>query len=175
MRALLTCIAAVAAAGCGDHHDHGFANEPSAPIGARGEPGYHVAAGAFAEIPGGDIGYLVTANGQGGYRLVWTDTAGSPAVFSGTVATDGTFDPNQLVNLNPGGNARVLLNGPSEIDFDSIPGATLDGVDFVTSTEPIYVDALIDGSRVDVGIFFTGAITGALNVSGFDPVAFTSP
>src|SRR5690242_4404308 len=50
------------------------ASEPMASLGPQGYPGYHVLAGASTSLPAGAIGYLVTANGQGGYRVTWTDT-----------------------------------------------------------------------------------------------------
>src|SRR5207302_2014483 len=48
-----------------------LAGEPTASLGPTSYPGYRVLANGSASIPGGDIGYLVTANGQGGYRVVW--------------------------------------------------------------------------------------------------------
>src|SRR2546425_12036057 len=74
--------------------------EPSYTFGSLGLPGYHVSAGSSTSIPDGDIGYLVTSNGQGGYRLAWIDTAGSPAQFDGTISSDGTFDPNGTSKLD---------------------------------------------------------------------------
>src|SRR5437764_14251494 len=54
-------------------------------MGADRQLGYHVSAGAASELPAGDIGFVVTANGQGGYRLSWSDTPGSTAEFAGTI------------------------------------------------------------------------------------------
>src|SRR5260370_24899385 len=59
------------------------ANGGSTVIGKQGVPGYRVLAGGGAEIPAGDLRYVVTANGQGGYRIAWTDTLGSAAHFQG--------------------------------------------------------------------------------------------
>jgi hypothetical protein len=134
--------------------------------------GYHVLAGGSAELPSGDIGYLVTANGQGGYRVVWSDTLNSPAHFSGTVSTDGTFDPAQTHGFS--GAESLTYTGANQIAFSSVPGQNLDGIDLVSSTDPIYLDARIDGSEV-VNIYFTGATTRALVNSVYNPVAFTSP
>jgi hypothetical protein len=165
--ALLSVI--TAASGCGS------TTERFGPLGARGIFGYHILAGGSSLIPVGNLGYLATANGHGGFRIVWTDTRGSDAEFSGSIATDGVFDPGSIVSFNPNGTARITTNGPSEIDFDSIPGANLDGVDLVTSADPIYLTATIGNSTTAVSIFFTGADTHDLNVSAFDPVSFTSP
>jgi hypothetical protein len=143
-------------------------------LGLLGMSGYHVRAGASAELPAGDIGYVVTANGSGGYRITWSDTYGSAAQFSGTITTDGTFDPNQLQHFSGGENITVSSDLRT-IYFDSVPGAVLDGVDLVSSTDPIYLDAAVDGSRQGFSLYFTGADTGQLLTSAFDPVAFTAP
>jgi hypothetical protein len=132
-----------------------------------------VLANGSASIPGGDLGYLVTANGQGGYRVTWTDTLGSAARFSGTITVDGTIDANQTRGFS--GAESITFVGANQIAFESVPGANLDGVDLVSSTDPIYLDAQIDGSHAGVDIYFTGASTDRLLLSGYDPVAFTSP
>src|SRR5262245_34425235 len=62
--------------------------DPAIAVGARRMLGYRVLANADTVIPGGDIGYLVTASGQGSFRVVWVDTANSPAVFSGSITMD---------------------------------------------------------------------------------------
>ena len=41
--------------------------------------------------------------------------------------------------------------------------------------DPIYLDLAVDGSRANFGIFFTGAVSGSVRESSFNPVAFTSP
>lgn len=150
-----------------------LAGEPTASLGPTAYPGYRVLANGSASIPGGDIGYLVTANGQGGYRVAWTDTLNSPARFSGTITVDGTFDTRQTNGLS--GAESLTYTAANQLAFDSVPGSNLDGIDLVSSTDPIYLDALIDGSHVGVNIYFTGAHTAQLVNSAYDPVAFTSP
>src|SRR4051812_17447013 len=105
-------------------------NEPSAILGARAMSGYHVLANADTSIPAGDIGYLVTANGQGGYALYWTDTAGSPAFFSGFVTTDRGFDPNSAMKID--GTEAVTFTATDRIDFSGTPGAAVQGIQFVS-------------------------------------------
>src|SRR5438046_5438972 len=117
-------------------HPHYYDPNPPSPPVVTGSATYHVLAGGAAEIPSGDLGYTVTANGAGGYRLAFTDTLGSGAEFAGTVWTDGEFDARQLASLS--GGASYTLSAPNRIDFDSFPGATLDGFDLVSSTDPIY-------------------------------------
>ncbi len=143
-------------------------------LGAQAMLGYHVAANASAALPDGDLGYVVTANGQGGYRVSWSDTLGSAAHFTGVITTDGTFDPNQLSGLS--GYENITISSDlSTITFDSTPGTALDGVDLVSSTDPIYLDLSVDGSRTGFSIYVTGAQSGGQLSSAYDPVAFTSP
>jgi hypothetical protein len=147
---------------------------PDAPdyLGLQAMLGYHVAAGASAAIPDGDLGYIVTANGQGGYRVSWTDTWNSAARFSGAISTDGYF--LQYSQLSGYENVSTSADGRT-LYFDSVPGSVLDGLDVVSSTDPIYVDASVDGSRSGFGIYFTGADSGRSLSSAYDPVSFTSP
>jgi hypothetical protein len=144
------------------------------PLGVQSMPGYHVLAGAASELPAGDLGFVVTANGNGGYRLTWSDTQGSLARFSGTITCDTTFDPAQLKPYS-GAENLALSADDTTITFDSQPGANVDGVDLVSQSDPIYVDLLVDGSRSGFSIYFTGARSSLLLNSGYDPVAFTSP
>jgi hypothetical protein len=147
---------------------------PDAPqhLGLRAVAGYHVRANAAAAIPGNDIGYAITANGSGGYRIAWAAFAGSGSTFSGSITSDGTFDPNQTAGLS-GRETITLTSDFREIDFSSVPSDQAEGVDLVPSADPIYVDLLIDGAVAHV--YFTGRDSGRLLLSSYDPVAFTSP
>jgi hypothetical protein len=149
------------------------ATDPELQIGQRRMVGYRVLAGASTTIPPNDIGYLITADGHGTYRVVWIDTANSPARFSGSITTDGSIDVNNTFKFN--GNENITITPPSRIDFDDIPGDVLHGVDLVTSSQEIYLDASVNGSRSGFGIYFTGAGSGDVLESPYDPVAFTSP
>jgi hypothetical protein len=149
------------------------ANEPAVLLGQQAMSGYHVAANANTSIPDGDIGFLVTANGQGGYALYWIDTVGSAAVFDGNVTTDVGFEPNSTVKYS--GTEGVTFTSTRRIDFNGVPGASLQGMEFVSQTDPVYFDLRVNGSRSGFGIFFTGARTGLVQESVYDPVAFTSP
>lgn len=174
----LCALFSLGAAGCfGDHRDHGGGDvlvDQARPLGAQGLPGYRVRAGAASELPSNDRGFIVTANGNGGYRLAWGDFAGSTSEFSGVISTDGQLDPTQVQPFSGQENLTLAADNRS-LAFDSTPGGALDGVDVVSSTDPIYVDALVDGSRVGFNIYFTGAESSLLLVSDYDPVAFTSP
>ena len=155
-------------AGCAS----GPAPDRAVPLGVRGELGYHVRAGAASEVPGDEIGFVFTANGQGGYRIAWVALDGSTSSFSGTASSDGVIDAASVTPLS--GREQIDLSADgSAIDFSSVPSSAPDGVDFVPSTDPIYVDLRIDGAPAQ--LFFTGADTSRLYRSDYNPVAFTSP
>ena len=177
---------ALVASGCIVHHDDPYNPGPPSypyldgsgrPAPSSSTPGYHVLANAATSIPGGDIGFLVTANGQGGYRITYTDTLGSAAYFHGSVFTDGEFESysnfHGLRYLTPSDSGPT--GRPSRLDFSSQAFSSVDGLDLVSSTDPIYVDLLINGTTAGVRIFFTDAETGLVSVSAINPVSFTSP
>ena len=136
-----------------------------------GTPGYRVAANAAVTMPDGDLGFVVTANGAGGYRIAWTDTQGTAALFSGTLTTDGSFDYTQLGAL---GEPSIEETASNRVDFSSRPGAAVDGIDLVSSTDPIYLTAFVDGRTDGFSIYFSDPAVG-LATSAYDPVSFTSP
>jgi hypothetical protein len=144
------------------------------PLGAQGMLGYRVLADGSATLPAGDIGFLVTANGNGGYQIAWTDTAGSAAHFSGTLTTDGTFDASQTTHYSGYENVTVSPDLRT-ISFDSTPGSAVDGVATVSSTDPVYLDAYVDGVPTGFDIVFVGADSRQSISSSYNPVAFTSP
>jgi hypothetical protein len=145
---------------------------PASPLGQQQLLGYHVLANGSATMPGGELGFLVTANGQGGYRVTWTDTNSGSESFSADLTTDGTFDLKQLQRYN--GAEHVNVVSASHLQIDSVPGSAVHGVDLVSSTDPIYLDLRIDGDR-SPSIYYPDATTNAQALSGYDPVAFTSP
>ena len=186
----LVLAVALNAAGCfvaadpGPAPYHGGGNPPppaptpaldaARPLGQAQLLGYRVAAGASAELPAGDLGFVVTANGNGGYRVTWSDTYGSAATFTGAITTDGTFDASQVRGYSGYENIQISADAGT-VTFSSTPGAQVDGVDVVSSTDPIYLDLQVDGARTGFGIYFTGAESGAQLTSDYNPVAFTSP
>jgi hypothetical protein len=146
--------------------------DPAIPIGARGDLGYRLQGGASAEIPAGDLGFLITGAGHGTFRVTWIDTANSPAVFTGSIVTDGLID---VPNTRAIGGAQITVTPPSSITFTSVPGANIDGVDLTTSSGEILLDAYVDNSHDGFGIYFTGAGSGLVLDSPRNPVAFELP
>ncbi len=165
---LVPALACFALVGCSS----GPPPDAAERLGLRGMLGYHLRAGAASEVPGDQVGFVITANGQGGYRLAWVALAGNVSTFSGTIDSDGTFDPASTLPLSGRETITVSSDG-RQLTFASVPSSVADGVDIVPSADPIYVDARIDGAPAS--IFFTGADSSRLRVSDFDPVAFTSP
>jgi hypothetical protein len=166
MTRLLVLLPIVFALGCGAPPDS------AERLGRQGLLGYHVRAGAASEVPDGDEGFVVTANGLGGYRLAWVAFAGSASVFTATITSDSTFDPASVLGYS--GREQIALSADqAEIDVQSVPDGTPDGVDFVPLVDPIYVDLRIDGAPAN--IYFTGADSSRLRVSRYNPAAFTSP
>src|SRR5688500_3362416 len=103
----------------------------SAAIPPATTPLVHVFA-TFTEstvIPADAFGFVITANGQGGYTVAWTHNAGLATRFSGTLHTNGTFSQVQKLS----GAETVVNTTFSQIDFVSVPGADVDGVTFVSS------------------------------------------
>jgi len=134
--------------------------------------GYHVRAGAASEVPANEVGFVVTANGLGGYRVAWVAVDGNVSTFAVTIDNDATFDPISTAGFS-GRETITMTSDSREITASSVPGSQPDGVDFVPAVDPIYVSATIDG--VPGNIYFTGADTGHLLVTHQLPVAFTSP
>jgi hypothetical protein len=164
----LPFVALSFAVGCAHERDP----DSAVRLGGRGELGYHVRAGAASEVPGDEVGFVVTANGQGGYRVAWVAVDGSVSTFSGTVASDGVIDPASITPFS-GREQITLAADRRSLDFSSVPSGAADGFDLVPSTDPIYVDLRIDGAPAQ--IYFTGADTSRLYLSQYNPVAFTSP
>ena len=129
-----------------------------------------VSAGSPASVPTGSDGYVISANGAGGYTLFWIDAANSPRCYSGTITVTGQIDASQT---HPHGNsAPSLVLVDNQIAFASVPQGVGDGVDFVSSSEPIYITALVDSQHAP-DIFFEEPTLGSATTAS--PAAFTSP
>jgi hypothetical protein len=150
----------------------GSTNEPAVTLGAQALPGYHIQRNAA--IPAADIsfGFGVTANGQGGYRIVFSDASGASTLFAATITADTAFDPQQTIPIT--GQETLSMSGTT-VNVSGRPGSTFMGVDVVPSSDPIYLDATANGSRTTTQIVFIGAHSGLAQDSSYDPVAFTSP
>jgi hypothetical protein len=181
----------VALVGCAarEHDEWGYVPDLAAPVaqdaGAPPSPGdggaallgsgraqpaattaRHILANASIDIPPGQVGFAITADGQGGYRVAWVDTAGANRRYHGSVFVAGSF--SQLSSV---GMQYVMATG-ERLDFQSAPGAGTTGyVDFVTSVDPITVDGLVGSS--DATLFYVDGSGVARSVA--TPATLTSP
>lgn len=117
-------------------------------------------------IPGQDVGYYITANQGGSFRLVWTGDLGQSGQsrrFQGSVWTRGTF-----VSKTDGCEARIcpletddlisavrtLGTGGQRIDWDTFATDGLDGFDFIADNLPVFFQLRIDfADRADLTFF----------------------
>jgi hypothetical protein len=135
---------------------------------------YHLTPNASAFIPSGQRGFAITANGQGGYRIAWSDhstqtTTTTPRTFTGSVTTTGTFSGVQKVY----GSEQITTTG-GRLTFASQPLDQLHGVDLMSSVDPIVITGQIDGSAVDVRFYFSTNPTGPTSATD-DPITVRSP
>lgn len=123
--------------------------------------------GITGVTPGQDVGYFITANNGGSYRLVWTGSANA-MTMRGAVFTTGQFR-----NFVPGCNGAFCKLGPNDcvtqptavqggqrIDFLSRAGASILGFDFVASAEPVYFNLLVNEQPRPELVFFPATDNG---------------
>ena len=144
-------------------------------------PTYQIFPGAGVIMQPGVPEYGVTANTGKGYRLVWS---GSTLVqhFYGSVWTTGTFTADipgcsdHSCPVPPGGTISQPINetGGQRIDFDTIPGLGLVGLDFVVTAEPVYFDLFVDGVHTPGNVFFPVPPSGQTATAGAVPFALTT-
>jgi hypothetical protein len=129
---------------------------------------YRVRPNVGTDIPSGDAAYAVTANSTGGYTVAWSDRTGSISnAFTGTLEASAGFDPSQTRRLS---GAEQITVGANAIGFSSVPGTRIDGLEVVTLSDPLFVDARLNGAAAP-SIYYTDNFTGRLCVvSG--PAAF---
>jgi hypothetical protein len=126
----------------------------------------HVLANASINIPAGQVGFAVTADGLGGYRVAWVDTAAANRRYHGSVFDAGTFSQITTVGM------RYATANGGRLDFESAPGAGSSGyVDFVSSVDPIVVDALNGKNGSALFYVDTSGVTRGVAT----PATFTSP
>lgn len=173
------------AAGCGGGASslyHGGSVPPA------GTPVYQITPGVASPVivAGRDVGYYITANTGGSFRLFWTGDvlrSGANRHFYGSVWTNGNFTtsiPGCLGGACPlSGNTFIstvkVIPGGSRIDFDSTGGADIQGFDFIVDTVPALFDLAVDGQRrPDYVTFPATANGGAPSPSGAMPFGLTT-
>ena len=145
------------------------------PLGLAQVMGYRVAAKPSAVLPAGDLGYV--DHGQRRRRVsrgVERHATARRRCSAAASPPTASFDLVAAAGYSGAEDITLSADGGT-ITFSSVPGANLDGVDLVSSTDPIYVDLRVDGARSGFGIYFTGGESVAQLCSDYNPVAFTSP
>jgi hypothetical protein len=177
LRFIAPFAAAIALAGCGgggssgaprDNVWHGGDVPPvSASFVYRILPG----AGIDGVVPGQSVGFYITANTGGSFRVVWTgDTlaSGVPRHFQGSLYTQGNFTSvaagcsGNFCALEPDDLISTVksVNGGQRIDFDTFASDGLDGLDFVVDTVPAIFQLNVDGASDPSLVFFPATDNG---------------
>ena len=166
-------------AGCVVYHDNPNPNPNPVVCNVPGPVTYtssfaafHILANASTVIAAGDAGFAITASGAHSYRLTYSDTANLATCFSGRITAIDNFGSSQVTGFS--GHETIQLISPNQIGFASVPGSAVDGVDFVTDQDPVYVDVYADNSP-SVNIYYTDGDTGFVQTTGANPAAFYSP
>jgi hypothetical protein len=130
----------------------------------------HVAAGF--PVSAADIGYTVTANGQGDYAIHWRAGDNISTCFTGIVTVQGTISPSRTGAVT--GVETYQISAVNQLRFASVGGAEDQGINVGVGVEPIFLDAFVDGAHAD-HIFFRDGLNAAADTVTNSPAAFTSP
>jgi hypothetical protein len=167
-------------AGCGDSKPAAGADASvgAIPVGAAT---YLIQLGAgVTNSPGGGPLYLIAASSGGAYRLTWTGN-GSARPFRGSVYTTGEFGSivrgcaSDACVLGSGDtvSAPISVSGGQRIDFSANTAAAIVGFDFIVSSEPVYFDLFIDGTRQAERVNFASPPSGTTGRPEVVPFALT--
>jgi hypothetical protein len=157
------CLSAACA---GDHHDG--AGGEALPVGS---PIFMVQPNTATGVTAGtQAGYGIrTLSDPNTFRLIWTgdgSVGGGYHEFWGTMWTPGGHFTNQVIgcsnNFCPLENGDFIstpraTTGGERIDWDTFANDGLDGFEVTTDTLPIYLDVIIDGSRLPMLVFYPDA------------------
>jgi hypothetical protein len=133
-------------------------------------PLYKIVPNGTATLAPGDVGFIVTANTSGGYRVAWTDETGGQYCMTGIIRGNGGLDTNQTIKLS--GMETVSANA-QEVRFASKPGTRIDGIDVVTLGDPMYLDAYINGTLTNVRIYYRQAPSNQVTTAIENPASFS--
>lgn len=175
MRPLLACLGScLALSGCIVVHDNtpppppATCNLPTQDA-SQSVPQYHVAAGL--SVNAADLGYTVTANGQGDYALHWRAGDNIATCFTGIVTVNGVISPTRTSKVS--GVETFTISAENQLRFASVGGAEDQGINIGVGVEPIFVDAFVDGAHA-TNIYFRDG-NSAADTAVSSPAAFTSP
>lgn len=159
---------------------------PGGPVPPASTVVYRLQPGAATVVqPGVEAGYGIAGNVGGSFRLVWTGDGARVGIyreFFGSVYTPGHFGSvtpgcaGQLCALQADdrlGAPVAAPGGGQRIDFDSVAADSLNGFDFLVSSDPVYFDLLIDGQRYPSLIYFPSTDTGRIATTAGLPFGLT--
>jgi hypothetical protein len=133
-------------------------------------PVIHISATAVTGgVPAGSVGYAIVGNGQGGYTFTMIDDVGSPNCYSGAITVVGQLDPN---HTQPTSGSLSWALADNQIAWAVVPGAQANTFELVSSTEPIYVTALVNGAEAPDIFFIDPTLNTTATTSS--PATFTS-
>ncbi len=174
-----------AIASCGLAHSDGAGANESIPPATS--PTFHVANAATNVQAGVIPGYGIRSLGGNTYRVFWTgdghSAGGGYHEFWGSMWTAGTFS-GELVGcaggfcaLEPGDfvSTPYAVTGGQRIDWDTFASDGNDGFEVTTSSEPVYFDMFVDGSRRPTLVFFPDSTkNGAISSPSAIPFGLTT-
>ena len=116
--------------------------------------GCRIAQGEQPRLDGKLTGFLVSSDKPNHFSVGWIDSLDSHSAFAGTISVDGTIDSRATHGHT--GTEMVRFDGANQISFQSVPGNTLDGVDLTTTSDTIYLDGYLNGSRLATAVRLVG-------------------
>ena len=145
------------------------------PLGQKQLSGYYLATSDQPGFSSTFYGYMAGSDARGHFSLGWTDSPGGDDFFSGTVTTDGAFDPTGTFAHT--GQENLQLAAPDQISFGSKPGRSLHGIEIAAPSDVIYVDLRMNKSHVGVNVDFialaSNCYPSTVNTAR-NPMAFTT-
>jgi hypothetical protein len=132
----------------------------------------------MSATPGDGVGVFIEYKTGGGWHVWWTcDTNTSNQTCNFNVKVSAT---SPITNLATQGTAQVSTQNPAVLSFQTVTGASIDGVTFSTNPgDVITLDATVDGAPNGSFVFFvqdgkvnggyTGKLTNPLKLEGNKP------
>jgi hypothetical protein len=178
---LLALALSLGVSGCGGSGRDVYVGGYQVPDGASI---FSIRSGVASQIDSGVAGYAiaVTANPNrtASYRLVWIGDGAQISHFYGSI-----YSLENFARFAPGcgGACRleqgdyvsrpIAVAGGQRIDFDTYTASGFDGIDFVTSVEPVYFELYVDDRDAQSVTFFPSGVDGQLAVPASNPFALS--
>ncbi len=157
------------------------------PVAPPITPSYALLVGGTVPVgPGVQVGYALTATSPMTYQLRWTGDArvahDGYQQFTGAIWTNGHFSSivpgcvDQVCPLEAGDTVSGVeqVAGGEQIEWNTFAADGWDGFGFVTDTEPVYFDVIIDGDRHPELFFFAASPGGDTTNPAASPFGMSS-